>query len=152
MVAQPVAAVRVLLTMEAEGDGLVNAAALLSMASLFAWIFVRIGVQPSISTGEGLLSAHNPLYSYRARLSDVEFVARGGAVGLRVEGIGAVHPWVLSKSVFDGRRARSARKELRELIGGAVRAPLDPLGAIDLLLLPPLAFTVWNVVDVLAGN
>ncbi|MDL2076530.1 hypothetical protein QNN03_08785 [Streptomyces sp. GXMU-J15] len=128
VVTQPVAVVYALLTMEAEGDGLVNAAALLSMASLFAWLFVRIGVQPSISTGEGFLSVHNPLYSYRARLSDVQFVARGGAFGLRVEGIGAEHPWVLSKSVFDGRRARSARKELRELIGGAVVAPTEQPG------------------------
>ncbi|MFJ8795163.1 hypothetical protein [Streptomyces sp. NPDC102462] len=166
VVAQPCVAAYVLLTAETDGDGLVNAAALLSMASFFAWLFARIGIQPLIRCEHGLLSIHNPLLSYRAPLSDVQFLARDGAVGLRIEGVGVLRPWVLSRSIFDGRRARSARRELRDLItevhvaapsgtstdGGPPARRWVRRGATDLLLLPPLAFAIWNVIDMLMGN
>ncbi|MFJ5839063.1 hypothetical protein ACIQGO_20230 [Streptomyces shenzhenensis] len=172
IVAQPCAVLYVLLTGTGSDDRLVDAAALLSLASLVAWLFARIGVQPSVSCGDGVVTVHNPLLSYRAPLTDVQFVARNGAVGLRMEGVGTLRPWVLSKSVFDGGRARSARGELRDAISRAHAArardatPGDPgtgdpdsgarrwvrWGATDLLLLPPLAFAVWNVVDVLTGG
>ncbi|MEU6547009.1 hypothetical protein [Streptomyces sp. NPDC046859] len=166
VVAQPFAVAYVLLTPKTDGESLVNAAALLSMASFFAWLFARVGMQPSIRCEHGLLSVHNPLLSYRARLSDVQFIARNGTVGLRIEGIGTLQPWALSKSLFDGRRARSARKELRELITeehvttpSKMTADGSPSarrwvrwGATDLLLVPPLAFAIWNVIDILMGD
>ncbi|MFD8914045.1 hypothetical protein [Streptomyces sp. NPDC059575] len=166
IVAQPFVVTYVLLTTKTDSDSLVNAAALLSMASLFAWFFARIGIQPSITCERGQLSVHNPMLSYRARLSDVHFIARDGAVGLRIDGIGTLHPWSLSRSLFDGKRARSARKELRECITEAhVRAPSETpadgspptrrwvrWGAPDLLLVPPLAFAAWNVIDILMDN
>ncbi|MFD8914042.1 hypothetical protein [Streptomyces sp. NPDC059575] len=77
-----------------------------------------------------------------------------------------VHPWVLSRSLFDSKRARSARKELREIVTEArVTTPSEMptaespsarrwirRGTIDFLLVPPLAFAAWNVIDILMGN
>ncbi|WP_018547296.1 hypothetical protein [Streptomyces sp. LaPpAH-108] len=166
IVAQPFVVAYALLTAKTDGNSLVDAAALLGLASLCAWFFARIGIQPSIECEHGQLSVRNPLLSYRAWLSDVQFVAGDGQIGLRIDGIGMVHPWVLSRSLFDSKHARSARKELRELITEAhvttsseILADGDPpahrwvrRGATDLLLVPPLAFSVWNVIDILMGN
>ncbi|MFJ6569831.1 hypothetical protein ACIQNU_20645 [Streptomyces sp. NPDC091292] len=154
-VAFPLAAVGILVTGTGSADRLVDAAAIVSLTSFVVWVLARVGVQPLIRCEEGVLTVHNPFLTYRAPLSEVRFLARGGEVGLRIEGVGAVRPWALSKSVFDGKRARAARKELRELVAGAREAAPGPgaahrrlrYGLTDLLLLPPLAFAVWNVVD-----
>ncbi|MGW4434553.1 hypothetical protein ACWELO_01985 [Streptomyces sp. NPDC004596] len=167
VVAQPFVALYVLLTSRIHGEGLVNAAALLCMASFFAWLFARLGIQPSVSCEHGVISVHNPLLSYRAPIREARFVARNGTVALHMGDLGAVSPWALSRSVFDGARARTARRRLRELITEAqVAAPPGGeaatstaaavrwvrRGLTDLLLLPPLAFAVWNVVDISLGN
>ncbi|MGW5327556.1 hypothetical protein [Streptomyces sp. NPDC004014] len=167
VLAQPFVALYVFLTSGTDGEGLVNAAALLCMASFFAWLFARLGIQPSVSCEHGVISVHNPVLSYRAPIGEVRFVARNGTVALHMGGLGQVSPWALSGSVLDGARARAVRRRLRELIteaqvaapsgGEAAPSPAAPVrwvrrGLIDLLLLPPLAFAVWNVVDVSTGN
>lgn len=167
--AQPVA-VAYLVVVDGVGSGdPVDLAALLSMASLFAWFFVRAGIQPLIVIEGDTVVVHNPLLSYRAPLPQTRFLARGGKLALLLEGVGHVRPWVLSRSVFDGDRARSARRECRELIQGARVARTGEaaawpesgragarqwmrVGAAEALLLLPLAFLVWNVIDMASGN
>ncbi|MGV0096516.1 hypothetical protein [Streptomyces californicus] len=157
--AQPVLLAWLLLVDEAGADEPVD---LVALASLTAWFFLRVGVQPEIVVEGDTVMVRNPFVSYRADLSQVRFLARGGAFALDLEGIGLVQPWVFSRSVFDGHRARSARREFRERIQ---EARVDPdqgpakeaarrslrMGPADALLLLPLAFLVWNVFDLLSG-
>ncbi|MFJ4828144.1 hypothetical protein ACIP5L_33245 [Streptomyces bacillaris] len=173
--AQPVAVAYLVLVDGVGSDDLVVLAALLSMASLFAWFFVRVGIQPLIVVEGDTVVVHNPLLSYQAPLPQTKFLATGGKFALRLEGVGHVRPWVLSRSVFDGDRARSARRECRELIQEArlgrtdesATSPESPespesvradaewwmrVGAAEALLLLPLAFLIWNVIDMASGN
>ncbi|MFE7051424.1 hypothetical protein ACFVAM_23990 [Streptomyces californicus] len=160
--AQPVLLAWLLLVDEAGADEPVDLVALASLASLTAWFFLRVGVQPEIVVEGDTVMVRNPFVSYRADLSQVRFLARGGAFALDLEGIGLVQPWVFSRSVFDGHRARSARREFRERIqeawvdpdrGPAKEAARRSLlmGPADALLLLPPAFLVWNVFDLLSG-
>lgn len=166
--AQSVAVAYLVLVDGVGSDDLVDLAALLSMASLFAWFFVRVGIQPLIVVEGDTVVVHNPLLSYRAPLSQTQFLARGGKFALRLEGVGHVRPWVLCRSVLDGDRARSARRECRELIREARLGRTDEsaawpesgragarqwmrVGAAEALLLLPLAFLIWNVIDMASG-
>ncbi|MFJ4922056.1 hypothetical protein [Streptomyces sp. NPDC088725] len=150
----------VLIDNMASGE-LLDLVALLSMASLFAWCFVRVGVQPLVMCEGGIIVVHNPFLSYRAPLSQVQFLAGGGKYSLLIDGIGNVQPWSLSRSVFDGAQARSARRAIREQIQTARAVQSEEnrgarrwirIGAPDLLLLLPFAFIVWNVIDMASGN
>ncbi|MER5215452.1 hypothetical protein ABT063_34160 [Streptomyces sp. NPDC002838] len=159
--AQPAIVAYLVLIDDVASDELVDLVALLSMASLFAWCCIRAGIQPLIECEGGTIVVHNPFLSYRAPLSQVQFLARGGRFALLIDGIGNVQPWVLSRSVFDGAQARSARRAIREQIQAARDAQAEEkvgarrwirIGVPDVLLLLPFAFIVWNIIDVASGN
>ncbi|MET8978410.1 hypothetical protein ABZX85_22610 [Streptomyces sp. NPDC004539] len=156
---QPALLVFLLSSGERPSDGLVDLFALVSLTSWFAWFLVRVGVQPKVVCEDGHVVVHNPVLSFRAPLSAVEFLAVGGQVGLRIEGVGVVRLWVMSKSLFDGRRARGARRELREHIaraasGGSVGVGRRwvRVGPVDVLLLLTSGFVIWNVADILRNG
>ncbi|MCP9956880.1 hypothetical protein [Streptomyces sudanensis] len=161
--AQPAIVAYLVLVDNVGSDEVLDLVALLSMASLFAWFCVRVGIQPLIVCEGSTIVVRNPLLSYQAQLSEVQFLAKGGRFALLFDGVGHVQPWVLSRSVFDGDKARSARRALRERIQEARISRVEGkemkgarrwvrVGAPDVLLLLPLVFLVWNVIDVASGN
>ncbi|MFM9441577.1 hypothetical protein [Streptomyces acidiscabies] len=125
----------------------------LAVPGVAAWIFVRVGIVPSVEWDDHRLTVRNPFVEYGAPLSDVHLLGRSekGGGALDFPGIGPVSPWSLSRSVFDGTRANAARRDLRNAIRQAehpdstrppaTRKPL--LGWYDILPLPFLAALVW---------
>lgn len=137
--------------------------AVASIGSLAIWLFARTGIQPTIRSEGRTLFIRNPLLSYEAPMESVALVARDGAAAIRIEGVGVVHPWVLSRSVFDGKRVRAAKDVLRDQIRAAAGASaLEPsgrtarkflkVGALEVFLLLPVALLIWNVFDIAMGN
>lgn len=63
-----------------------------AISSLAAWLFIRVGVQPMILCENRMITVHNPLHSCQAPLSKVQTHVRDGGVGMRIEGVGTVHP------------------------------------------------------------
>lgn len=107
-----------------------------------------------MSWGDGRISVENPFVSYSAPLGKVRLVGRAGKGGaLGVEGIGEVPPWALSRSVFDGKRANEARREMRHAVLRAVEGETGQesgevvrrirFGWMDLLLVPILSAWFW---------
>ncbi len=93
----------------------------LSVPSAVAWAFLRAGVLPRVSWGDGRISVENPFVSYSAPLGKVRLVGRAGkGEALGSEGIGEVGPWALSRSGFDGKRANEARREMWHAVLRAV--------------------------------
>ncbi|MDB1088742.1 hypothetical protein PJ985_14325 [Streptomyces sp. ACA25] len=111
-VAQPFIWGYILLSDEFPG-GLSDTVTVVSVACLVTGVFLRLAGLRVICK-QGLLYVHNPIFSYRAPLHQVTFVPRDGGIALDMPGIGAIVPWAMAKSLFDGRRARAARRHLRE--------------------------------------
>lgn len=114
------------------------------------WVLVRTAFTPSVSWDDEQLVVRNPFFTYEAPLAGVRLLGRAGRGGaLQVEGIGAVLPWAMARSVFDGRRAEAARRELRHAVRRASGVVVVPawrrvrVAWTDLLLLPSLAAFVW---------
>ncbi|GLF94918.1 hypothetical protein [Streptomyces yaizuensis] len=155
LVAQPAVLVWIVFFDQVFSGNAEDTAALIALFLFTSWLFVRVGVQPVVDCEEDTIVVRNPVFSYRAPLSRVRLHGRGGALGLWIEGVGVIHPWVLSRSVFDGARARAARQELRERLAanrdeGAEGA--DPArrwvrwGVPELLLVFPVVFLIWSFV------
>jgi hypothetical protein len=93
----------------------------------------------------------NPFVLYLIPLDRVRMApGRGGL--LDVEGIGVVGVWALSRSVFDGARAKAGRKAVRAAVakgaggaaggsGAATRRVV--FGWYDVLVLPFLGAVGW---------
>ncbi|MFJ6569832.1 hypothetical protein ACIQNU_20650 [Streptomyces sp. NPDC091292] len=125
----------------------------LALPGLVAWVVLRVGLIPSVEWGEGRLTVHNPFLTCTAPLSDVRLLGRadkGGAFEIR--GIGPVTPFAMSRSVFDGRRANTARRALRDAVRQTPPPTEEPpatarrtprIGWYDLLLLPFALSSVW---------
>ncbi|MFD9908303.1 hypothetical protein [Streptomyces sp. NPDC059063] len=115
------------------------------------WVLVRTGLTPYVAWDERRLVVRNPFFVYEASLADVRLLGRAGRGGaLGVEGLGTVLPWAMTRSVFDGRRAQGARRELRHAVRRAPEAVAGE-GArrrfrvewTDVLVLPIVAAFVW---------
>lgn len=76
--AQPAIVAYLVLVDNVGSDEVLDLVALLSMASLFAWFCVRVGIQPLIVCEGSTIVVRNPLLSYQAQLSEVQFLAKGG--------------------------------------------------------------------------
>jgi len=117
IIAQPATVVYLAFFDTVFSDAVLDMVALIAIASLVTWLFVRVGIQPLIVCEGGVVTVHNPFLSYRAPLSHVRLYARDGGFGIRIEGVGVVYPWVLSRSVFDGARPvgpnRSEESDIR---------------------------------------
>ncbi|MET8978409.1 hypothetical protein ABZX85_22605 [Streptomyces sp. NPDC004539] len=126
----------------------------LAVPGIVAWIAVRVGILPGVAWDADRLTVRNPFVEYEAPLADTRLLGRsekhGGA--LQLPGVGPVSPWALSRSVFDGTRANTARRDLRHAVlqaeatattptAPAIRRPV--FGWYDLLPLPFLAAMVW---------
>ncbi|MVO84022.1 hypothetical protein GPA10_04375 [Streptomyces sp. p1417] len=129
------------------------------------WVLVRTGLTPYVEWDEQRLTVRNPFFRYEASLADVRLLGRAGKGGaLGVEGVGTVLPWAMTRSVFDGRRAEQARRELRNAVRRAVPDGTGTAGGAgtpggtdaaapvrrhfrvewtDVLILPMLGAFVW---------
>jgi hypothetical protein len=117
------------------------------------WFFIRVGLTPYVQWGEGRLTICNPFVIYSAPLSEVRLLGRsekGGAFD--IAGVGQVSPWALTRSLFDGKRANEARRELRHAVLGAHETDSDVNPSVsrrlrvawfDVLIVPFIAACVW---------
>ncbi|MEV0437667.1 hypothetical protein AB0I84_29560 [Streptomyces spectabilis] len=122
----------------------------LALPAGVTWVLVRTGLTPSVEWDEKRLVIRNPFFVYEACLADVRLLGRAGRGGaLHVEGVGTVLPWAMTRSVFDGRRAEAARRELRHAVRQADAVASAPVRRrfrvewTDVLVLPILAAFVW---------
>ncbi|OKJ16088.1 hypothetical protein [Kitasatospora sp. CB01950] len=140
-----------------DGGGLTrpwDAVLVTTLPAAAAWSFRRIGVSPRVYTEGDRLVVVNPFVTYRVPLRSVHPVGRSRGSAIAVDGLGEVHLWAMSASVFDGRRVQDARRTVRRLAGEA-RAAASSTAELpravrtfrvewaDLLLLPVLAVAVW---------
>ncbi|WP_030563963.1 hypothetical protein [Streptomyces aureocirculatus] len=136
------------------GDGprdVWDAVLALALPAGVTWVLVRTGLTPYVEWDEKRLTVRNPFFVYEADLADVRLLGRAGRGGaLGVEGVGTVLPWAMTRSVFDGRRAGQARRELRHAVRRAVPGTaVTPVRRrfrvewTDLLVLPMLGAFVW---------
>ncbi|MFD7640781.1 hypothetical protein ACFV4P_09005 [Kitasatospora sp. NPDC059795] len=139
-----------------DGGGLTrpwDAVLVATLPAAAAWAFRRVGVSPRVYTEGDRLVVVNPFVTYRVPVRSVHPVGRSRGSAIAVDGLGEVHLWAMSASVFDGRRVRDARRTVRRLAKEARAASpaIELPRAVrtfrvewaDLLLLPALAVAVW---------
>ncbi|MFG3410449.1 hypothetical protein [Streptomyces sp. NPDC048142] len=125
----------------------------LSLPCGVSWILIRIGITPSVEWSDTEVKVCNPLFTYGAGLDQVRLLGRSGRGGaIELEGIGVVMPWSMTRSVFDGKRANQAQRDLRHAVlraqktGETEKIPAARklrYGWFDLLIVPMLAACVW---------
>jgi len=118
------------------------------------WVIIRVGLSPFVEWGDGKIVVCNPFVLYSSSLDKVRLLGREGKGGaFEVEGIGTVVPWAMTRSIFDGKRANEARRELRRAVlqaKGEAVCESDAQGTrkirygwSDILMIPFLAACVW---------
>ncbi|MEU5772814.1 hypothetical protein ABZ819_05850 [Streptomyces venezuelae] len=114
------------------------------------WTLIRTALAPYVGWDDQQLVVRNPFFTYEVPLSDVRLLGRAGRGGaLEVESIGTVLPWAMTRSVFDGRRAGAARRELRHAVRQAADTATTPgrrrfrVAWSDILLAPMLGAVAW---------
>ncbi|MFE0645604.1 hypothetical protein ACFW2Y_28945 [Streptomyces sp. NPDC058877] len=118
------------------------------------WVLVRVGITPFVAWDTESVTVCNPFVLYRARLDQIRLLGKEGRGGaFDIEGIGTVLPWAMTRSVFDGKRANAARRDLRHAVlqaakpapSEARRAPVrrPRFGWYDVLIIPFLGAVIW---------
>ncbi|MFD7420010.1 hypothetical protein ACFV6M_06110 [Streptomyces californicus] len=126
----------------------------LSLPCGVIWVLIRIGITPSVEWDDAEVKVCDPFFVYRAGLDKVRLLGReGGGGALELDGIGVVVPWSMTRSIFDGRRANRARRDLRhavlrapEAMGADAAIPATRIlryGWFDTLVVPLLSAFVW---------
>ncbi|MEV7238187.1 hypothetical protein AB0N06_30865 [Streptomyces sp. NPDC051020] len=123
----------------------------LAVPGVVTWTLIRVGLTPYVEWGKGCITVCNPFFTYRASLDSVRLLGREGRGGaFKIEGIGVVLPWAMTRSIFDGKRANAARRDLRHAVLASKNG--DPaltssrkarFGWFDLLIVPFAAALVW---------